>query len=58
MLQFMENTWFLWWIISVVIILRWFQVLSVDPDVESPHTRAGSNSKPSSAPGDQLPLHA
>jgi hypothetical protein len=29
---FIEQTWFLWWIVAVVFILRWFHVSSQDVD--------------------------
>jgi len=25
-IAFMEETWFLWWIVAVIVILRWFHV--------------------------------
>ena len=28
MLAFFEKTWVLWWMLAVVVILRWFHVLS------------------------------
>jgi len=30
MVAFFEHTWFLWWVIAVVAILRWFHVNSID----------------------------
>jgi hypothetical protein len=31
MILFFEKTWLLWWMFAVVVILRWFHVLSADP---------------------------
>jgi hypothetical protein len=28
-IPFMEETWFVWWIIAVVVILRWFHLSSL-----------------------------
>ena len=36
MIPFIEKTWFLWWIIAVVVIVRWFQLFSADTEVEMP----------------------
>jgi len=29
MIHFFESTWCLWWIFAVVVIIRWFHVVSV-----------------------------
>ena len=32
MLGFFENTWFIWWVVAAIAILRWFHVISARPD--------------------------
>jgi hypothetical protein len=32
MILFLEKTWPLWWMFAVVVILRWFHVLSANSD--------------------------
>ena len=32
MLGFFENTWFIWWVVAAIAILRWFHVISTRPD--------------------------
>jgi hypothetical protein len=34
MTLFIEKTWPLWWMLAVIIILRWFHVTSADIDAE------------------------
>ncbi len=34
MVQFIGKTWFLWWALAVVVILRWFSVVSADFESE------------------------
>jgi hypothetical protein len=29
---FMEKTWFLWWVFAIVVIVRWFHLLSMDTE--------------------------
>ena len=36
MLAFFEQTWFLWWVAALVVILRWFHVASADGAWEVP----------------------
>ena len=31
-ISFIEKTWFMWWILMVLVVLRWFQLFSVDVD--------------------------
>jgi len=31
---FIEKTWFLWWMLAIIIVLRWFHVASANPKVE------------------------
>jgi hypothetical protein len=44
LLSFLENTWFLWWVLAVVIILRWFhhamQEQAEGDDPQSEHARS------------------
>ena len=56
MLQFIESTWFLWWVFAVIVILRWFHVLSVGPELEGPPMQDRAHSEPTLAPGDQFLL--
>ncbi len=30
MLNFLENTWFLWWLLAILLILQWFHAISND----------------------------
>ena len=57
MLQFIENTWFLWWIFALVMIFRWFHVLSASSESDLEQT-AETDPNPASASGNQLPLGA
>ena len=36
MIPFIEKTWFLWWFIAVVVIVRWFQLFSSNTEVGLP----------------------
>lgn len=29
MAQFFENTWFVWWVVAIVVVLRWMHVVSL-----------------------------
>jgi hypothetical protein len=29
MISFLAGTWFIWWIVAIVLVLRWFHVVSV-----------------------------
>jgi len=31
-IPFIQKTWFLWWILATLFILRWFHLFSSDPD--------------------------
>jgi hypothetical protein len=35
-IPFIEKTWFLWWFIAVIAIVRWFQLFSATTDVGLP----------------------
>lgn len=39
MLIFLENTWPIWWIFAIVILLRWFRINSLTPDDLETHPR-------------------
>ncbi len=47
MVEFIAKTWFLWWAVAAVIIIRWFSVVAVDTELEipdsPPHSEAGSD---------------
>lgn len=34
MAAFFQQTWLLWWIVGLMVVLRWFQVVSVDDTSE------------------------
>ncbi len=31
-IPFIERTWFLWWILAILVILRWFHLFSSGPE--------------------------
>jgi uncharacterized membrane protein YecN with MAPEG domain len=33
MVPFFENTWLIWWVLAVLVILRWLHQISVSPTV-------------------------
>lgn len=35
MIPFIQKTWFLWWILATLVILRWFQVFSSRADARA-----------------------
>ena len=35
MVEFFEKTWFIWWLFGIVVIVRWFQIVSCGPEIES-----------------------
>ncbi len=36
MILFIEKTWWMWWMLANVVLLRWFHVLSLRGEMESP----------------------
>lgn len=40
MIPFFEKTWFFWWTIAVVVILRWLHVISCSASQETSEARA------------------
>jgi hypothetical protein len=34
MIPFMEKTWLMWWMLAVIVIVRWFHLLQATADVE------------------------
>lgn len=34
MTEFFEKTWFIWWIIAILAILRWIRLVSIEAGVE------------------------
>lgn len=34
MTELLEKTWFIWWIVATLAILRWFHVVSINAGVE------------------------
>lgn len=56
MIPFIEKTWFLWWVVAVSIILRWFHLLSTTAEnapeafaSEEEQAKAMASSPPSTA---------
>jgi len=52
MMEFLDKTWFVWWIFASLVILRWFhisstQALEAEPDPEDMET---CRSRPLSSP--------
>lgn len=45
MILFIEKTWFLWWMLAIIIAVRWFQLLSVSVKLEGPDTPAWEKEK-------------
>ncbi len=39
MILFVEKTWFLWWIVSIVFAVRWFHVVAMRSKMESPESQ-------------------
>jgi len=58
MLQFIESTWLLWWIFALVMIFRWFHVLSAGSESEDLDQTSEAGSNPASASGGQFLLGA
>ena len=58
MLQFIEYTWFLWWMFAWVGIFRWFHVLCRGSALGELHETTKAETKLGSASGDQFPLSA
>jgi hypothetical protein len=49
---------FLWWMVAVVIIVRWFHVCSVDINVEEEDLRIAKNGEEAGEVHDQLASRA
>jgi len=43
MIPFLQSTWFLWWALAVVGILRWFHQQSADGEWEDVHSSTTSS---------------
>ena len=54
MIAFIEKTWFFWWIVAVLVILRWFHIFSSRTD-ERAYEASDSGSRNSSAGSGQIP---
>ena len=39
MLAFLDSTWPLWWILAILVLLRWFHVNALAPEDSEPRTR-------------------
>ncbi len=39
MLTFLENTWLLWWLLAIILILQWFHAISRDTQDEASANR-------------------
>jgi hypothetical protein len=55
---FIEKTWFLWWMLSNVIAVRWFHILSVRAKLESPEAQDSATEEKSDYSVWQLLRHA
>jgi hypothetical protein len=49
MVPFLENTWLLWWLIAIVVIIRWFH-LSVQVSEESDESVVAPDARPTLSP--------
>jgi hypothetical protein len=54
MIAFIERTWFFWWIVAVLVILRWFHIFSSQTD-ERAHEASDSGTRESSTDSNQIP---
>jgi len=52
MISFFEQTWFLWWLAAIVIILRWHHLILRGPSDDSPNEGSGSRIAQSESFGD------
>jgi hypothetical protein len=55
MLPFIQKTWFLWWTLAVLFILRWFQLFSPRTDDEATFRAADSAKEKASTGSKQIP---
>jgi hypothetical protein len=39
MLAFLDSTWPVWWILAILVLLRWFHVNALAPEDWEPRTR-------------------
>jgi hypothetical protein len=58
MTLFIEETWFLWWLFAVVLILRWFHITSMDTDAEGEKRPIASSKGETSGIHNQLASRA
>ena len=49
MIPFIQKTWFLWWILAALIILRWFHLFSVRMEDEAREAPDAGEEKASAA---------
>ena len=47
MIPFLEQTWFLWWLVAIFVILRWFHQMSENDQVEAGESLVKEDSKSS-----------
>jgi len=52
MTSFFEQTWFLWWIAAIVVILRWHHLALSGPSDDSPTQGSGGHMAHSKSFGD------
>ncbi len=52
MIGFFEKTWFAWWILSNLVILRWFRVVSVQETIHPETDQAEPGKKSNVAASD------
>jgi len=49
MILFIEKTWFLWWMLAIVVAARWFHLLSAGARMEGPGARAAEEAEEEAA---------
>jgi hypothetical protein len=54
MIAFIERTWFFWWMVAVLVILRWFHLFSSETD-ERVLDASDSGTRGSSVGSSQIP---
>jgi hypothetical protein len=52
---FLQKTWYLWWILATLIILRWFHLFTSDKEDEEALEAARSAEEKASAVSKQIP---
>lgn len=50
MLSFFESTWPLWWMIAILVLLRWFHVSALGSENDATETARGDRDSPQITP--------